>query len=338
VKKIVLKLTAVVDKVLGRIMIDGTGQFYKKEIIRIVFPSVLTILLFVATLFAVALPVFKHNLLAQKKALISAEVQTVLSMLRHYEQLVKSGKLSLEVGQKLATDQIREIRYGFEGRGYFWINDTKPVMIMHPRFKRMEGKNLSNFTDSEGRHLFQEFVVLAKEDNGGYAQYYWKWKKDSVRVIPKLSYVKLFKPWGWIIGTGIFFEEINDEIVHLTKGLFCISIAIIVITLLLSLYIIMNSLDEMKKRLTAEKELNQYKDELEELVEQRTEKLQEAMSHVKILSGFLPICASCKKIRDDKGYWNQIESYIREHSEADFSHGICPDCATTLYPELYGKK
>ncbi|MCI5140033.1 MAG: hypothetical protein D3922_16865, partial [Candidatus Electrothrix sp. AR1] len=152
------------------------------------------------------------------------------------------------------------------------------------------------------------------------------------------SYVKLFKPWNWIIGTGIFFEEINDEIAHLTKGLFCISIAIVVITLLLSLYIIMNSFDEMKKRLAAEKELNQYKNELEELVEQRTKKLQEAMSKVKVLSGFLPICASCKKIRDDKGYWNQIESYIREHSEADFSHGICPDCAAKLYPELYEEK
>ncbi len=64
------------------------------------------------------------------------------------------------------------------------------------------------------------------------------------------------------------------------------------------------------------------------------ETLQDALNKVKLLSGFLPICASCKKIRDDKGYWNQIESYIKEHSEAEFSHGICPDCAEKLYPEL----
>ena len=61
--------------------------------------------------------------------------------------------------------------------------------------------------------------------------------------------------------------------------------------------------------------------------------LQNALSRVKLLSGFLPICASCKKIRDDKGYWSQIESYIRDHSEAEFSHGICPECAKKLYPE-----
>ena len=64
------------------------------------------------------------------------------------------------------------------------------------------------------------------------------------------------------------------------------------------------------------------------------ETLEGALSKVKLLSGFLPICASCKNIRDDKGYWNQIESYIRDHSEAEFSHGICPECAKKLYPEL----
>jgi PAS domain S-box-containing protein len=64
-------------------------------------------------------------------------------------------------------------------------------------------------------------------------------------------------------------------------------------------------------------------------------KLQEALSEVKTLSGLFPICASCKKIRDDKGYWNQIEAYIRKHSDAEFSHSICPECAKKLYPKLY---
>ncbi len=62
--------------------------------------------------------------------------------------------------------------------------------------------------------------------------------------------------------------------------------------------------------------------------------LQAALSKVKLLSGLLPICSSCKKIRDDKGYWNQIESYIHEHSEAEFSHGICPECMKKLYPDV----
>jgi PleD family two-component response regulator len=66
--------------------------------------------------------------------------------------------------------------------------------------------------------------------------------------------------------------------------------------------------------------------------------LKEALAKVKTLSGLLPICSSCKKIRDDKGYWNQIETYIRERSEADFTHGICPKCAKMLYPGLLKDK
>jgi AmiR/NasT family two-component response regulator len=71
-----------------------------------------------------------------------------------------------------------------------------------------------------------------------------------------------------------------------------------------------------------------------ELRRKNTE-LEEALAWVKQLSGLLPICASCKKIRDDEGYWHQVEVYIRDHSEAQFSHGLCPDCMTKLYPTLF---
>lgn len=73
---------------------------------------------------------------------------------------------------------------------------------------------------------------------------------------------------------------------------------------------------------------------LENLVEQRTRELKEALKHIKTLSGLLPICSSCKNIRDDKGYWSQIERYISTHSQAEFTHSICPACAKKLYPDI----
>jgi hypothetical protein len=72
------------------------------------------------------------------------------------------------------------------------------------------------------------------------------------------------------------------------------------------------------------------------LIEEK-KKLEEALAEIKKLSGMLPICASCKKIRDDQGYWTQIESYISRYSDTQFSHGICPDCARKLYGDLYEK-
>ncbi|MHB8149292.1 MAG: hypothetical protein ACYDIB_03945 [Desulfobulbia bacterium] len=83
-------------------------------------------------------------------------------------------------------------------------------------------------------------------------------------------------------------------------------------------------LDEIEERKRTEAEKVQLIDQL-----------QKAMQEVKVLSGFLPICASCKKIRDDTGYWRQIEEYISTHSNALFSHGICPECTKKLYPEFH---
>ena len=90
------------------------------------------------------------------------------------------------------------------------------------------------------------------------------------------------------------------------------------------------------------RDLEKYHRKMEELVKVRTENLAQAnrqlqlsLQKIKTLSGFLPICASCKKIRDDKGYWNKIESYIAQHSDAEFSHGLCPECVQKLYPQFY---
>lgn len=78
--------------------------------------------------------------------------------------------------------------------------------------------------------------------------------------------------------------------------------------------------------------------QLEHAVTTRTQELQDALAEVKTLSGLLPICSHCKKIRDDKGYWNSLEKYIYEHTDAHLSHGICPDCALEHYPEIFGKR
>ena len=80
-----------------------------------------------------------------------------------------------------------------------------------------------------------------------------------------------------------------------------------------------------------------HRKQIEKERDQLIQNLQKSLAKVKTLSGLLPICASCKKIRDDKGYWNQIETYIQKHSEAEFSHGICPECTAKLYPGLFSK-
>jgi hypothetical protein len=90
-------------------------------------------------------------------------------------------------------------------------------------------------------------------------------------------------------------------------------------------------IEDVSERIKREKELLDRLAERERLIEE----LKAAAAEIKTLSNFLPICANCKKIRDDKGYWDQIESYISKHAGVSFSHGICPECAKKLYPEFY---
>ena len=78
--------------------------------------------------------------------------------------------------------------------------------------------------------------------------------------------------------------------------------------------------------------------EMQNAMADKVQELQKALNEVRTLRGIIPICASCKKIRDDKGYWNQVEAYVRDHSEAEFSHGICPECMKELYPEFMREK
>lgn len=95
---------------------------------------------------------------------------------------------------------------------------------------------------------------------------------------------------------------------------------------------------QIRQRDQAEQAVRDYRDSLETQVKERTRALTESLEKVKVLSGMLPICACCKKIRDDQGYWNQLEAYIGKHSDATFSHGICPDCAQQFFQEHHHDK
>ena len=133
-----------------------------------------------------------------------------------------------------------------------------------------------------------------------------------------------------ILFTTILSELVGLLILHQTRSpynnLVLFDSFLLVVLLLPVLYFFVYR--PLSNYVTNIKMLNAEKDEV-------IKKLNTALDEIKTLKGILPICASCKKIRDDKGYWNQIESYIKEHSEAEFSHGLCPECAGKLYPKYY---
>jgi signal transduction histidine kinase len=309
-------------------------SFSKIEIFKILAPSLLAILLFIFAIFGVALPTSQENLMRQKQVMLIELVHTVHTTLAHYDVQVKEGKISLAEAQKIAIKQLRGLHYGPDSKDYYWINDLQPKMIMHPYRPDLEQQDLATFSDSSGKHLFAEIVKVIQRDGAGFIPYVWQLHDDRQHVGSKLSYVKLFEPWGWVIGTGVYLDDVHAELVEISHKLLYISLAILLFIGGILFFIIYQQAKNLKRRQLAEIEVDQYRQNLEKLVEKRTAELQSAQSKIKVLSGLLPICSNCKKIRDDKGAWNQIEAYIKNHSEAEFTHGICPDCVKKLYPDL----
>ena len=116
-----------------------------------------------------------------------------------------------------------------------------PRMIMHPYRPDLNGTDISDFQDPNGKHLFVEFVQVVKQQGAGFVDYMWQWKDDPVKIVPKMSYIKGFEPWGWIVGTGMYIDDVHAEIAAIRNKLSVISTGILLIVSLLALYSIRQS-------------------------------------------------------------------------------------------------
>ncbi|MDR9750388.1 methyl-accepting chemotaxis protein [Pseudomonas sp. SZMC_28357] len=135
-------------------------------------------------------------------------VQTASGILAYYHGLETAGTLSRDAAQKQALSAVRGLRY--DQNEYFWINDLTPVMVMHPVNAKLEGQNLSAIRDPDGFAVFNEMVVIAKAKGAGMVDYRWP-KPGAEAPVEKTSYVKLFEPWGWIIGSGVYIDDTQAE-------------------------------------------------------------------------------------------------------------------------------
>ncbi len=219
---------------------------------NVVLPVGLTVALFIGAVFFLALPSFETSLMSAKRQTINELTSLTWEILNGFEKKVQTGEMSRSQAQQLAKEYIRDLRYGPERKDYFWINDMHPTMVMHPYRPELNGSDLTNYTDSEGKHLFVEFLKTVKADGQGYVQYMWQWKDDPDRIVPKLSYVREFKPWGWIIGTGIYLEDVQTKIHQLSQNLQYLFSVILFFIILLSLYTIWQARQNEKKKTIAE--------------------------------------------------------------------------------------
>jgi len=136
-------------------------------------------------------------------------VQTAWSVVNHYGKQADTGAITTQQAQDAAKQVIKSLRFGADN--YFWINDLQPAMIMHPTNPALDGKDLSGLKDANGVPIFVNMSGICREKGEGRIEYLWA-KPGSAAPIGKISYVKLYKPWGWIVGTGLYVDDVEADL------------------------------------------------------------------------------------------------------------------------------
>ncbi|MFN4163053.1 MAG: methyl-accepting chemotaxis protein [Ferrovibrio sp.] len=148
----------------------------------------------------------RHNLLDDRATKTRELVEVAHGIVQHFAAEAEKGALSREAAQQAALAMLQGLRYS--GREYFWVNDQKPVLLMHPFAKDLVGRDVGSYADPDGKKIFVEFARIAREKGEGEFDYRWP-KPGSSEPVEKVSYVKGFAPWGWVIGSGIYLDDVD---------------------------------------------------------------------------------------------------------------------------------
>ena len=168
---------------------------------------------------------------------IKSQVQSVITILQAEYDKYEAGDLTEAEAKEEASEIVRAMRYGDAGDGYFWIDDTDYNLVMHPILPDQEGNNRYDLEDQNGVMIIQEIMKVAQSaDGGGFNEFYFT-KSDGVTVAPKVAYSQIFKPWGWIVSTGNYVDDMQAEMASVKDSInarfitLCIVIAVVAVVM-----------------------------------------------------------------------------------------------------------
>jgi methyl-accepting chemotaxis protein len=168
-------------------------------------------------------------IIAERKQMLVQMDDLGISELKRYQSLEQSGAMTHEAAQEAAKDAVMALRYGKEG--YFWLQGLDGVMIGHPMKPAMNGKNQLDVKDPNGTFIFQEMIDIAKKSGHGFVDYMWP-KPGFDEPVQKYSHVTLFEPWGWIVGTGVY----GDDIVAIQNSAMTVTGVLVLIAVIANIF------------------------------------------------------------------------------------------------------
>jgi methyl-accepting chemotaxis protein len=161
-----------------------------------------------AVLFTVLLINGKSQMMADRQVKVRNLVEVAHTTAAFYEKEAKEGRMTMDEAKKGAIGAIRNMRY--DKVEYFWINNLEDLMVMHPIKPELEGKKLDQLKDKNGKFLFLEFNKVVTSQGAGFVDYLWP-KPGAEEGVQKISYVMGFQPWGWVIGSGIYVDDVDAQ-------------------------------------------------------------------------------------------------------------------------------
>jgi methyl-accepting chemotaxis protein len=191
---------------------------------------------FVVSLQAVSM--LNTTLMDEKSTQTKNLVESAHSIINSYYLQYQAGDISEQQAKVLAMNSVKQMRY--DNENYFWINDLLPKMIMHPIKPALNGKDLSQVKDANGKYLFVAFAKMVSQQGAGNVDYLWA-KPGHQDPVAKISYVKGFKPWGWVIGTGTYTDD-ADDILWAAINSLLVKIVVITLLLIVAIYLMNKSI------------------------------------------------------------------------------------------------
>lgn len=198
---------------------------------KILSISVVTIILIFAISMGVLIPFIEKKMMSEKQAALENVIGVAETLVKNLDERAKKGEFSQEDAQLRAKEVMRSIRYA-DGE-YIFIIDQDVVTVVHPIRPELEGKSGADIKDPNGKALFIELVKVGKDKGEGTVDYMWA-KPGQTAPAPKLSYVKMFKPWGWVIGTGIYVDDVAKELNKIRYGIVIALVAAAALIMLFS--------------------------------------------------------------------------------------------------------
>jgi methyl-accepting chemotaxis protein len=174
------------------------------------------------------------SLMQQKQIELKHLAELALGIVKEEHAASQKGDIAAADAQKRAMARLAALRYG--NNDYFWINDMQPRMVMHPMKPEMNGSDLSTNKDPNGKALFVDFVNVVKKDGAGFVPYEWP-KPGFNQPQPKLSYVVGFAPWSWVIGTGVYIDDLNAQTWASTQRSLIAAGLVLVLALAVSMFV-----------------------------------------------------------------------------------------------------